>query len=395
MNDLKEVYNFPRGDNLPVRAPGSRWIVHKRRALHRVLNRYGAYMNHLASLCEDASVRSPDRQHLKGYLTQWTHAKIILSCAHYIDILDPVASLSLSLQGDDLDIIKAIQSVLKSHRAMEQLKETPLTNWFAIRRVMDNLLESADGKTTYQGIELHHFNDVVVNSCRQQALSDLRKTTYQGIELHHFNDVVVNSCRQQALSDLRKLDDELKERLSWSDTKLMRAIMVFLDTQAWYSHKTDESFSLQLTEAVSMLVENFRAPLEAKATDLAAIQEEAKEMLDYAHQYLRVDRDGYQHVWYHLAFGPDCTRFRNLVAIAQLLFSLPFSTAKVERLFSRLKLIKTDRRTSLSQKTLSDLLEVSVEGTKLENFDSSAAVQLWWSDCSRTRHESHPPKKEN
>ena len=62
--------------------------------------------------------------------------------------------------------------------------------------------------------------------------------------------------------------------------------MVFLDKQAWYSHKTDESFSLQLTEAVSMLVENFRAPLEAKATDLAAIQEEAKEMLDYAHQYL-------------------------------------------------------------------------------------------------------------
>ena len=50
---------------------------------------------------------------------------------------------------------------------------------------MDNLLESADGKMTYQGIELHHLNDVVVNSGRQQALSDLRK-----------------------------LDDELKERLS-------------------------------------------------------------------------------------------------------------------------------------------------------------------------------------
>ena len=83
----------------------------------------------------------------------------------------------------------------------------------------------------------------------------------------------------------------------------------------------------------------------------------------------------------------------NLVAIAQLLSSLPFNTAKVERLFFRLKLIKTDRRTSLSQKTLSDLLEVSVEGTELENFDSSAAVQLWWSDCSRTRHESHPPKE--
>ena len=29
MKDLKEVYNFPRGGNLPVRASESRWIVHK------------------------------------------------------------------------------------------------------------------------------------------------------------------------------------------------------------------------------------------------------------------------------------------------------------------------------------------------------------------------------
>ena len=46
VNDLKEVYEFPEGGNLPIRAQGSRWISHKRNALQRVLDRFGAYLNH-------------------------------------------------------------------------------------------------------------------------------------------------------------------------------------------------------------------------------------------------------------------------------------------------------------------------------------------------------------
>ena len=57
VNDLKEVFEFPTGGNIPVRSQGSRWINHKRKALQRVVDRYGAYITHLTALTEDASLR--------------------------------------------------------------------------------------------------------------------------------------------------------------------------------------------------------------------------------------------------------------------------------------------------------------------------------------------------
>ena len=61
VGDLKEMYELPEGGNLPVRASGSRWITHKRKALQQVVDRYGTYLNHLAALTEDKSTKSKHR----------------------------------------------------------------------------------------------------------------------------------------------------------------------------------------------------------------------------------------------------------------------------------------------------------------------------------------------
>ena len=58
------------------------------------------------------------------------------------------------------------------------------------------------------------------------------------------------------------------------------------------------------------------------------------------------------------------------------LTSLPFSNAQVERMFSMMKIIKTDRRSSLHTGTLSDLLEIQVEGPPLAAFLPERAVKL-------------------
>ena len=63
---------------------------------------------------------------------------------------------------------------------------------------------------------------------------------------------------------------------------------------------------------------------------------------------------------------------------------LPFSTAKVERTFSTMEIIKSER-TNLSCSTLNDLLEESTEGPELSEFSADSAVDLWWRDCSSGR----------
>ena len=68
VEDLKEAFDFPGRGNVPIQSQGSRWINHKRRALQRMTDWYGAYMSHLIALSEDTSVKSEDRARLKGYV---------------------------------------------------------------------------------------------------------------------------------------------------------------------------------------------------------------------------------------------------------------------------------------------------------------------------------------
>ena len=87
-------------------------------------------------------------------------------------------------------------------------------------------------------------------------------------------------------------------------------------------------------------------------------------------------------------------KWPNILLVCELLLSLPFSTTKVERVFSTLKIIKNERRTNLSCSTLNDLLEVNTEGPTICNFSADAAIDLWWSDCSSGRRVYQKPRKE-
>jgi len=42
------------------RSQGSRWISHKRKALQKVVDQYGAYVAHLISLSKDTTIKSED-----------------------------------------------------------------------------------------------------------------------------------------------------------------------------------------------------------------------------------------------------------------------------------------------------------------------------------------------
>ena len=77
---------------------------------------------------------------------------------------------------------------------------------------------------------------------------------------------------------------------------------------------------------------------------------------------------------------PDAGKWRNVLLLCELVFSLPYSNAKIERIFSTLKVVKSNRRTSLHTSTLDDL-EISIEGPPLEEFSPMSAVELWWSSC--------------
>ncbi len=107
--------------------------------------------------------------------------------------------------------------------------------------------------------------------------------------------------------------------------------------------------------------------------EIFSLQDEVEEIVDFFRRYLYTGEE-YKKVWYKLFVAPDAKKWPTVLLLCELLFSLPFTNSKVERAFSIMKIIKTDRRSSLNTTTLDDLMEINVEGPIPENFCSERAV---------------------
>ena len=111
IGDLKEVFELPKGGDLPVRCQGTRWINHKRKALQRLVDRYGSYLSHLSMMVDDETFPTVDRARFHGYLTKLKEAKMLIGAAMY---LKPPSILSLSLQEESIDVVKGTHYLLKT-----------------------------------------------------------------------------------------------------------------------------------------------------------------------------------------------------------------------------------------------------------------------------------------
>lgn len=207
VDDLRCVFEFPRGGNLPVRSHGTRWITHKRKALQRVLDCYGAYIHHLSTLTEDGSLKPADREHLKGYLLK---PRMLIGCAMYVEALKPVSLLSLTLQKEGADIVTSIENTLKSVKVLKSLLELSPIEWPTVKLVKGRLKDVGDQKE-YQGVVLQNF------------------------------DSTLEQCKKHVMDDICRLEEKIKEQLEWSDIQLMRSVLVFLETRSWQKSFSEDS----------------------------------------------------------------------------------------------------------------------------------------------------------
>ena len=69
--------------------------------------------------------------------------------------------------------------------------------------------------------------------------------------------------------------------------------------------------------------------------------------------------------------------YPNLSTSASLALILPVSTADCERAFSAMKRVKTELQNHMSTKALNPLLQIHIEGPKMEEFNFDKAVDTW------------------
>ena len=106
----------------------------------------------LIALTKDSTVKPADRQKLKGYILKWQNSNIILACAFFHDLLDPIARLS------ELCLVNAIEVVMKTKKALDKGKSSPFEDLPTVKNVLAQYKEE-DGLVTYQGQEMKKYKD--------------------------------------------------------------------------------------------------------------------------------------------------------------------------------------------------------------------------------------------
>lgn len=103
----------------------------------------------------------------------------------------------------------------------------------------------------------------------------------------------------------------MKDRLEWTDTNLLRAFLVFVETQSWMQRDdrskddTDSDDMADIGEAVEYIISVFHTPLETKGVCIATIQDELEEAVRYARSYLPIASESYQRIWFKRHTCPD------------------------------------------------------------------------------------------
>ena len=143
------------------------------------------------------------------------------------------------MQNDEIDILGALTSLLKTLCETETLTSKPLEQWSTYSATLKKFTNE-DNKVLYQSQEVKHFTQV--------------KEYY----LTHYEDV----CR--------KVSDCIKSRLGWSDLTLMRDIIVILNTLGWEKLIQEHS---PLHE-IDRLVTRFKIPLESAGCTTEDIHKE-------------------------------------------------------------------------------------------------------------------------
>ena len=159
---------------------------------------------------------------------------------------------------------------------------------------------------------------------------------YQGAPLQCYDTRTLEYCKEQALADLKQLDLKMRDRLEWSDVKLLYSILIFIDgklsracsinTGMSDSDDREEDNLDGIKSAMESITSAFRVPLEAKVVNLSSLYDEIEEVVDHARRYLSIDKVCYQKVLYTLHTSPDSSKWPNILQICQLLFSFPFSS---------------------------------------------------------------------
>lgn len=272
--------------------------------------------------------------------------------------------LSLAFQDDEIDTVSSIQRLETAKKQLERLERKNFEDLPAVRRFLDKV-EEKDGKFYYQNVVLTNFIDA-----KESAKISKSKL-------------------------LEKIKREMQTRMEASENKYVSMASTILNCEGWERMNEVGEEDLEFADdCVANLFEQFKEPLVKAGMNgsLSSLLEQWHGLVRYTKRYLDPSKSYYLRVWRRIYDSSRCGGWAMILLLVELLFSIPISNAKVERLFSLMNHVKTDSRAALSENTLNNLIRIRMEGPSFEQYDPTAAIDLWATTITRRPNQRERKK---
>ena len=278
--------------------------------------------------------------------------------AIYLDILSPIHRISLAMQQELHNPVKVIKRIQEFNWTMmkliivldEALNEgTVLTHY---KKFLDIIEINADGKPTYQGIQLNWY-----------------KRTKKLIQ-NHYLLTVTNIC-----------NNTQKRFKNILDSPVFKHIESLVGNFAWPIKEDCGTFG---NSAIVELRNHFQTLLQNNKCDIKKIDSEWLTLKTHMIPVVQIqDRrksnylDIWQKIFHNESIKEEC---KNVLHVFEIMLIVPFTNAKVEHLFSRMNRVKTDICNRLSYRRLDVCLHVGEVGPDVTSFDPDPVIDKWFTD---------------
>ncbi|KAK6188187.1 hypothetical protein SNE40_004420 [Patella caerulea] len=312
---MKDSFDYDSKSIRPKRSSGTRWISFKLAALKLVLDKFAVYIQHLEHLISDNSSES----------------------------VDPVSfSVCLKRAKDELKNLADCES-----------EDLP-----AVKKFLSTVIftgEDENGSVNYNDVQ---FSRADYDKC----LSDIKINK---------NKIIENL--------LRAINKRFEQGENLDEVTMTKATTI-LNNSAWEVELDISSDNISFADDDLQFIYKHFEKIMNLSCSFSEILDEWHDMSDYSVRFLHPAINDYNKTWKYIFQSVHSqSKWKNILAIIELLYIFPISNAKLERLFSLLKRTTTDTRCSIGEHRLTRLtnnLRILAEGPSPSDLDVNCVFDL-------------------
>lgn len=356
---------------------GTRFIGHRITAYKALLNMWPAVITALQNVEAEQSTKSDVRSKVKGLLKKFCSLDFLCRTCVYLDLLEAVRPASKVFEDEKLMIYEVKNTVNETITELEEFCDMEDANedltshfhrFYSLSKV--KFFAPGDGRRKERN--------------RSYTILDMSTTMKEGISCDSFEKnfeikKIIASTIKDMLEDrfLNSYNDDIIESMSWFDLK------------NWQDEK---SYGLS---DFNSLYEHFKTPLDAAGYDHDLIKREWIAVRRHILCHFQ-KKDRAQDVWKKVLFEKR-DEFPNVCLMVELVITFSGSNSTVERSFSLLTNMLSDRRLSMSHKTMNMLLKIKISDKLWNDIERKElidrALEIFLNKRRRTRMTENEPAR--